>query len=91
MEIRTVGVLGAGQMGAGIAQVAAMSGYDVMLTDISDAQLERAKAGIDKSLTKLVAKERITAEDREAALGHLTCGTEAVSYTHLTLPTICSV
>ena len=76
MEIRTVGVLGAGQMGAGIAQVAAMSGYDVILTDISEAQLERARGGIDKSLSKLVAKERITADAREAALARLTLGAD---------------
>ena len=76
MEIRTVGVLGAGQMGAGIAQVAAMSGYDVILTDISEAQIERARAGIDKSLSKLVAKERITAEAKDAALGRLSLGTD---------------
>ena len=76
MEIRTVGVLGAGQMGAGIAQVAAMSGYEVLLTDISEAQLERARATIDKSLSKLVAKERITADARDAELGKLTLDTE---------------
>jgi 3-hydroxybutyryl-CoA dehydrogenase len=80
VEIRTVGVLGAGQMGAGIAQVAAMSGHDVILTDIAEAQLERARAGIDKSLSKLVAKERISADAREAALGRLTLGTEMASH-----------
>ena len=62
-------------MGAGIAQVAAMSGYDVILTDISEAQLERAKAGIDKSLSKLVAKERISAADKDAALARLSLDT----------------
>ena len=63
-------------MGAGIAQVAAMSGYDVILTDISEAQLERAKAGMDKSLSKLVAKERISSADKDAALARLHLGTD---------------
>ena len=76
MTIQTVGVLGAGQMGAGIAQVAAMSGYDVVLTDISQAQLDRAMAGMEKSLKKLVAKERLSAADKEATLARLSLGTE---------------
>jgi 3-hydroxybutyryl-CoA dehydrogenase len=63
-------------MGAGIAQVAAMSGYDVVLTDISQSQLERAKAGMEKSLSKLVAKERISAADKDAALARVTLATE---------------
>jgi len=67
-------------MGAGIAQVAAMSGHDVILTDISEAQLARARAGIDKSLAKLVAKERITAEARDAALGRLDLGADMGSH-----------
>jgi 3-hydroxybutyryl-CoA dehydrogenase len=76
MTIQTVGVLGAGQMGAGIAQVAAMSGYDVVLTDISQAQLERAKAGMEKSLSKLVAKERISSSDKDGALARVSISTE---------------
>lgn len=76
MSIQRVGVLGAGQMGAGIAQVAAMSGYDVVMTDISEAQLERAKAGIEKSLTKLVAKERLSSADKDAALTRLTLSSD---------------
>jgi 3-hydroxybutyryl-CoA dehydrogenase len=76
VAIQTVGVLGAGQMGAGIAQVAAMSGYDVVLSDISQSQLERAKAGMEKSLSKLVAKERISAADKDAALARVTLATE---------------
>ncbi|MGB0589962.1 MAG: 3-hydroxybutyryl-CoA dehydrogenase [Myxococcota bacterium] len=75
MAIQTVGVLGAGQMGAGIAQVAAMSGYDVILTDISQAQLDRAQAGMEKSLSKLVSKERISAADKDAALARVMMGT----------------
>ena len=80
MTIKKVGVLGAGQMGAGIAQVAAMSGYDVVLTDISEAQLERAKAGMEKSLSKLVSKERISADAKDAALARVVTSTEMSSH-----------
>ena len=69
--ISSVGVVGAGQMGHGIAQVAAVAGYDVTLTDISQGALDRAKASVEKSLDKLVAKERLTADARDAALGRL--------------------
>ncbi len=72
IAITSCGVVGAGQMGAGIAQVAAMAGLDVTLTDISAAQLERAQAVIDKSLTKLVSKEKISSGQREDALARLT-------------------
>ncbi len=76
MAIEQVGVLGAGQMGAGIAQVAAMSGYKVVLTDISEEQLKRALAGMDKSLSKLVAKERISADAKDAALARIVTSTD---------------
>ena len=69
--ITSCGVVGSGQMGSGIAQVAAMAGMDVVLTDISSAQLERALAGIDKSLSKLVHKEKISAELREQSLARI--------------------
>jgi 3-hydroxybutyryl-CoA dehydrogenase len=57
-------VVGAGQMGAGIAQVAAVAGYDVTLVDVSESQLERARGGIRRSLDKLVEKGRV---ERDAA------------------------
>ncbi len=60
-------VVGAGQMGAGIAQVAAVAGYEVVLVDVSDAQLERALFGIRGSLAKLVEKGRVEAAAAEAA------------------------
>ena len=59
-DIKTVGVVGAGQMGNGIAQVAAMNGFPVVMTDISDAALEKGKATISKSLDRLLKKEKIT-------------------------------
>ncbi|HEU0065802.1 MAG TPA: 3-hydroxybutyryl-CoA dehydrogenase [Sphingomonas sp.] len=63
-----VGVIGAGQMGAGIAQVAAQAGYHVRLADVSRARAEAGKAGIAKALARLVAKEKLTADARDAAV-----------------------
>ncbi len=67
MSIQTIAVLGAGQMGNGIAQVAACAGYDVIMVDIEQAYVERGIATIEKSLGKLVAKERMTQADADAA------------------------
>lgn len=63
MNISTVGVIGAGQMGSGIAQVAAMSGLAVVLQDIAPEGLARAKGGIEKSLMKLAEKGKIASGD----------------------------
>ncbi len=65
--MKTFGVIGAGQMGAGIAQVAAMAGYDVILRDVEDRFLERGMASIVKSLDKLVEKDKLSQADRDAA------------------------
>ncbi len=67
-----VGVIGAGQMGAGIAQVSAGAGHDVLLSDIDIARAEAGKAGIAKSLGRLVAKEKMTQVDADALLGRIT-------------------
>ncbi|GAA0439030.1 3-hydroxybutyryl-CoA dehydrogenase [Sphingomonas molluscorum] len=69
--MQAVGVIGAGQMGAGIAQVAAQAGYRVLLSDVSVERAEAGKAGIAKQLARAVEKEKITAEDRDAALGRI--------------------
>jgi 3-hydroxybutyryl-CoA dehydrogenase len=68
MEIKTLGVVGAGQMGSGIAQVAATCGLDVLMNDIKDEYLERGFAAIKKSLGRMVKKEKISREDQAAAL-----------------------
>lgn len=68
MQIRHVFVIGAGTMGSGIAQTAAVFGYQVTLMDIFSAQLERAQAGIAKSTEKLLSKGSISTEQRQAAL-----------------------
>ena len=69
--MQTVGVIGAGQMGAGIAQVSAAAGYDVLLTDVSQARAEAGKAGIAKQLQRQVDKEKIDAATRDAILGRI--------------------
>ncbi|MCF6229082.1 MAG: 3-hydroxybutyryl-CoA dehydrogenase [Planctomycetes bacterium] len=75
-EIKHVGVVGAGQMGNGIAQVCAVNGLDVTLLDVDEAAIERGMATITKSLNKFVAKERMTAEDKDAALGRIKTSTD---------------
>jgi 3-hydroxybutyryl-CoA dehydrogenase len=64
-------VVGAGQMGSGIAQVAAVAGYDVTLVDVAPAQLDRALQGIEQSLEKLVVRERVAADVAESALARI--------------------
>ncbi|KAA3629121.1 MAG: 3-hydroxybutyryl-CoA dehydrogenase [Proteobacteria bacterium] len=76
MNIKTIGVVGAGTMGSGIAQAAAMSGYSVVMQDIADAQLERGVGGIRKSLSKLVEKERIDQAAMEKAVAAVTATTD---------------
>jgi 3-hydroxybutyryl-CoA dehydrogenase len=73
-SIRTIGVVGAGTMGHGIAQVAAQSGYQVILVDVVPAALERGRTQIGKGLERLVAKGKLATEDRDQALGRLTTG-----------------
>jgi len=75
MAIKTVGVIGAGTMGNGIAQVFAQSGFSVMLVDIAKPMLERARASIEKSLATFVEKDKLSAADRDAALARLTVTT----------------
>ena len=72
MSIKTIAVLGAGQMGNGITQVAACAGYNVTMVDIEQAYVDRGLATIEKSLAKLVSKERMTQEDADAARARIT-------------------
>ncbi len=69
--MQTIGVIGAGQMGAGIAQVAAQAGYRVLLADMGLPQAEAGKAGIGKAMARLVEKEKITADLRETTLANI--------------------
>src|SRR5690242_20526887 len=73
-EIRTIGVIGAGQMGSGITQVAAAAGLDVRLMDVAPAQLEAALDRIDGMLERQVRKGLVTTEAKRAAIGHIRTG-----------------
>jgi 3-hydroxybutyryl-CoA dehydrogenase len=67
----TIGVIGAGQMGSGIAQTVAQHGMKVLLSDVDLAAAERGKAGIDKALARLVGRGKLEAADAEAALSRI--------------------
>jgi 3-hydroxybutyryl-CoA dehydrogenase len=69
--IEVVGVIGAGTMGNGIAQVSAAAGLQVVMTDISDAAVQRGLSTVGSSLDRLVKKEKMSAADRETALGRI--------------------
>ena len=71
MEIKTFGVIGAGQMGNGIAQVAAMSGLDVIMNDIKDEFVEKGLATITKNLEKSVSKGKLQADEKDAILSRI--------------------
>lgn len=75
-EVETVGVVGAGTMGHGIAQVAVGAGLEVYLVDVAPEAVERGRAKVEQGLGKLVAKEKLTAEDRDAALARLHTATD---------------
>jgi 3-hydroxybutyryl-CoA dehydrogenase len=78
-DIQRIGIVGAGTMGSGIAQVFAQAGYDVRLVDAVAPALDRARTTIEKSLGKFVEKGKLTAADRDAALGRLTTGTDVAA------------
>lgn len=71
MSISTVGIVGAGQMGNGIAHVFALAGYDVVLNDISAEALEKSVAVISKNLDRQVSREKITAAEKDAAMARI--------------------
>ena len=72
MTPRHIAVIGSGTMGSGIAQVFAQSGFTVLLQDVSQLALDRARGGIERSLGKFVEKGKLTAADRDSTLGRLT-------------------
>ena len=71
MSITTVGIIGAGTMGNGIAQACAVSGINVVMVDISDAAVAKGIATVSDSLDRLLKKEKITAADKDAALARI--------------------
>ena len=76
MEIQTIGVIGAGTMGNGIAQACAVSGLDVVMVDIDEAAVQRGLATVASSLDRLVKKGRLTLDAQVAALAHIRVGTD---------------
>ena len=75
MQITTVGIIGAGTMGNGIAQACAVSGVRVVMVDISDAAVAKGLATVVGSLDRLIKKEKISAADKDAALARITTST----------------
>ncbi|HEX8713108.1 MAG TPA: 3-hydroxyacyl-CoA dehydrogenase NAD-binding domain-containing protein, partial [Terracidiphilus sp.] len=78
MDIKTVGVIGAGTMGNGIAHVFAKNGYDVVLVDVEQRFLDRGLETIRKNLEREVAKAKITAEQRDQALARISAVTARI-------------
>jgi 3-hydroxybutyryl-CoA dehydrogenase len=71
MEIKTLGVIGAGQMGSGIAQVGAASGLTIVMNDISQEFVDKGFAAIDNSLSRMVKKETISSEEKSAIISRI--------------------
>jgi 3-hydroxybutyryl-CoA dehydrogenase len=71
MQEKTIGVVGAGQMGSGIAQVAARSGFSVIMSDLNEELVQRGLKNIVKILTKNVEKGKISPEEKELVLGRI--------------------
>ena len=79
-DIKTIGVVGAGQMGNGIAHVCALAGYDVILNDVSQDALENGLATIEKNMTRQVSREIIKLDDMKAAQARIKTSVELVPF-----------
>ncbi len=73
-RLRRIGVIGAGQMGGGIAHVCALAGFDVVMTDIDEDALQRGRAAIERNLSRQVARGKIGEEEKDAALARIAGG-----------------
>ena len=71
MKISNIGIVGAGTMGSGISQVAALTGYNIVMQDVSEEATNRGLGVIDKSLQRLVDREKITADAKDTAIGKI--------------------
>src|SRR6185312_3060244 len=71
MNIKKVGIVGAGQMGTGIAQVCAVAGLDVVIQDLDADQLGKSRESIDRNLERLVAKNKFAADDRDGTMARI--------------------
>ncbi len=79
--INKIGIIGAGQMGSGIAQVCAQAGFDVVVSDISEEAIAKSLAGLGRNLDRQVQKGKITEADKAAALARITTGTDLSVFT----------
>ena len=85
LPLRSIGVIGAGQMGAGIAHVLAQAGFPVHLADIADTQLEAALATISQNMDRQIQRGRMTDEDKATALGRISTGSEYSAFANCDL------
>lgn len=80
VNIQKIGVIGSGQMGSGIAHVCAQSGFDVFMLDMSEDALATGMARIEKDMTKLVSREKMSADDMTAAIARIATGTDYANF-----------
>lgn len=80
VDIKTIGVVGAGQMGNGIAHVCALAGYDVLINDISQDALEKGVATIEKNMTRQVARDMISVDEMKAAQARIHTSTDVSAF-----------
>ncbi len=80
VPVRSIGVIGAGQMGAGIVHVAAQAGFAVHMADIDEAQLDAALATMSRNMDRQIQRGRMTEDDKAAALGRITTGSEYAAF-----------
>jgi 3-hydroxybutyryl-CoA dehydrogenase len=80
IELQTIGVIGAGQMGNGIAHVSALAGYDVVMTDISEDALKHGMESIEKNMVRQVAREQFSMDEMKAALARIKTSTSIKSH-----------
>ncbi|MBN9421481.1 MAG: 3-hydroxybutyryl-CoA dehydrogenase [Candidatus Accumulibacter sp. 66-26] len=85
MELKKIGVVGAGTMGNGIAQAFAVAGYEVIMTDIAEAAVQKGVATIAGSLDRLIKKEKMSAEQKAAAMAKIATATDIAALKHVDL------
>jgi 3-hydroxybutyryl-CoA dehydrogenase len=78
--LRRIGIVGAGQMGAGIAHVCALAGLDVVIADVNEEALRRGREAIDRSLSRQIARGKIREEDKDAALDRIAIGLDYAQF-----------
>jgi 3-hydroxybutyryl-CoA dehydrogenase len=78
--IKTIGIIGAGQMGSGIAHVCALAGFDVLLSDVDAAALDRARGNIERNIERQVSRGKVSAADKTAALKRISSNVDYASF-----------